>query len=365
MHEGLMSDKTPLFLMAYCRPGFEKDCVKELESLYLDSWGLRAIGAIQPGWVRFEAPSEASRLAEVRAKDLVFSRQVFVSSDIVQWKDGDDRVSPMVLGISAVLKSFDCELLYHQIMFEYPDTNDGKSLSRFAKKLEKPIDNALKRDGFKKVYSRKDLPKLHFFLIDYNSGVAGVSFLNQSSKHPMGIPRLKVRDDAPSRSALKLEEAFLTFLGHDQQRDCFTEGMYGVDLGAAPGGWSSELVRRGVFVTAVDHAALDSKLLAGGMVDHAIADAFKFRPKKKVDWLVCDIVEKPSRVVGLLLEWMKQDWFHRAVVNLKLPMKMRYEELQRLMKRLEIEGEKFGLTYIKAKHLYHDREEVTLFLVRR
>jgi len=365
MHEGLMSIKSPLFLVSYCRPGFEKDCQKELESLYSKSWGSKVVGPSQAGWVRMEASAEASRLIGVCSEDLIFSRQVFIGSDITYWKEGDDRVSPMVSGVIDVLKRLNCELLYNEVLFEYPDTNDGKSLSRFAKKLEKPVENALKRTGFKKVYSRKDLPRLHFFLLDYNSGIAGVSFPGQSSIFPMGIPRFKVRDSAPSRSALKLEEALSVFLNEHQQQDLFADGMYGVDLGAAPGGWSGELVRRGVFVTAVDHASLDSRLLASGMVDHVKEDAFRFRPKKRVDWLVCDMVEKPSRVVGLLLEWLKQNWFYYAVVNLKLPMKMRFEELQKLLKRLETEGAELGLTQLRAKHLYHDREEITLFLVKR
>ncbi len=356
-----MNLKSSLFLITYCRPGFEKDCASELRQRYFESAVFSNLTP-QAGWLKVEWP--VGELRQVRSADLVFSRQVFIGSDTIRWQESD-RVTPMVSEVVRILGEYDCELLYHQFVVEYPDTNEGKSLSRFAKKLEKPIENGLKRAGFKRVYSRKDLPKIHFFLLGYQSGIAGISFPEQSSAFPMGIPRLKTRSDAPSRSALKLEEALLYFLSEQQQTEWFGEGMYAVDLGAAPGGWTGELVRRGVFVTAVDHGSLDHSLMATGMVDHVREDAFKFRPKRPVDWLVCDMVEKPSRVVSLLLDWLKQGWFQYAVVNLKLPMKMKFDELQSLMTRIETLGTPLGLSELRAKHLYHDREEVTLFLTTK
>ena len=57
----------------------------------------------------------------------------------------------------------------------------------------------------------------------------------------MGIPRLRL-PGAPSRSAAKLEEALLYFLGDEAER-LLRGGMSAVDLGAAPGGWTWILAR--------------------------------------------------------------------------------------------------------------------------
>jgi 23S rRNA (cytidine2498-2'-O)-methyltransferase len=65
---------------------------------------------------------------------------------------------------------------------------------------------------------------------------------NNSAMWPMGIPRLKFPREAPSRSTLKLEEAWHHFIPRDQWDERLHSDMTGVDLGAAPGGWTWQLV---------------------------------------------------------------------------------------------------------------------------
>lgn len=57
----------------------------------------------------------------------------------------------------------------------------------------------------------------------------------------MGIPRLKFPTDAPSRSTLKLEEAFFVFLTEKEREARLSHGMTAVDLGACPGGGLTNL----------------------------------------------------------------------------------------------------------------------------
>ncbi len=136
--------------------------------------------------------------------------------------------------------------------------------------------------------------------------------------------------------------------------------MSAVDLGAAPGGWTWQLVRRSVRVTAVDNGPMDAALLDSGLVTHLRADGFRFQPKKPVDWLVCDMVEQPRRVAELIAHWLAQGWCRRAIFNLKLPMKKRYEET---LSCLGIVSDALGgRADIRAKQLYHDREEITVFV---
>src|SRR3546814_1126995 len=51
-------------------------------------------------------------------------------------------------------------------------------------------------------------------------------------------------------STLKLEEAWHHFIPRDQWDERLHSDMTGVDLGAAPGGWTWQLVNRGMLVTA-------------------------------------------------------------------------------------------------------------------
>lgn len=138
--------------------------------------------------------------------------------------------------------------------------------------------------------------------------------------------------------------------------------MCAVDLGAAPGGWSWLLVARSIRVIAVDNGPMDPVLMESGLVEHRREDGFRFRPQKPVDWLVCDMVEQPARIAALVAEWLANDRCRRAIFNLKLPMKRRYQEVQRCAEiiRERLEGvREYRLAF---KQLCHDREEVTGFL---
>jgi 23S rRNA (cytidine2498-2'-O)-methyltransferase len=102
-----------------------------------------------------------------------------------------------------------------------------------------------------------------------------------------------------------------------------------------------------------------------GLVEHQRADGFTFRPRRPVDWMVCDIVEKPARTAALVETWLGEGLCREAVVNLKLPMKQRYAEVQRLLERIDSGLKARGLKVaIGCKQLYHDREEVTCHLRR-
>ena len=94
---------------------------------------------------------------------------------------------------------------------------------------------------------------------------------------------------------------------------------------------------------------------------HRREDGFRFRPPDPVDWMVCDMVESPSRVCALAARWVAEGWCREAIFNLKLPMKKRWEEVQRA--RAIVDEALAGAPYrLRMKHLYHDREEITAWL---
>ncbi len=82
----------------------------------------------------------------------------------------------------------------------------------------------------------------------------------------MGIPRLKFPADAPSRSTLKLEEAFHVFIPADEWDERPANGMWAVDLGACPGGWTYQLVKRNMWVYSVDNGPMAQSLMDTGQV---------------------------------------------------------------------------------------------------
>jgi len=137
-------------------------------------------------------------------------------------------------------------------------------------------------------------------------------------------------------------------------------GMRAVDLGAAPGGWTWQLVHRGLRVTAVDNGPLKGGIRDDPLVTHLRADGLTFLPKRAVDWMVCDIVDRPARIAALVARWIGDGHTRHSIFNLKLPMKKRYDEVERC--RAIIDD---GLARSRTAHefslrqLYHDREEVT------
>jgi 23S rRNA (cytidine2498-2'-O)-methyltransferase len=163
---------------------------------------------------------------------------------------------------------------------------------------------------------------------------------------------------------LKLAEALLEFMDEKERAKRLVPGMTAVDLGASPGGWTWQLVQRGLMVLAVDNGNIDPALLETGQVKHRRDDGFHFRPAEPVDWMVCDMVESPSKIARIAAKWIAEGWCQETIFNLKLPMKKRWEEVERC--RVIIDEALGGSGYyLRMKQLYHDREEVTCYLARR
>ncbi|GAB3022947.1 23S rRNA (cytidine(2498)-2'-O)-methyltransferase RlmM [Bowmanella dokdonensis] len=346
-------------LMAYCRAGFESDLALELQ----DKAASRQIYGFArtqggSGHVLFECYQEhdATRLSSLLPlSDLVFARQQFACLAKLDHLEGQDRISPIVEACEAFP-------LCGELRVEYPDTTEGRELSRFCRKFSVPLRQALRKQGLLTAKEQANRPVLFAFFTDSRNVCLGVADPQNVSPHPLGIMRLRTPADAPSRSSLKLDEAIQTFLSPTEQEKRLQSGMQAVDLGACPGGWTYQLVRRGLFVQAVDNGAMAESLMETGQVRHFAEDGFKFRPKKKhVHWLVCDMVEQPAKVARLMADWLREGWCQEAIFNLKLPMKKRYECLQQALQ--VIEEHMAGRPYqLQARHLYHDREEITLHL---
>ncbi|SDZ91730.1 23S rRNA (cytidine(2498)-2'-O)-methyltransferase RlmM [Alkalimonas amylolytica] len=353
-------------LLLYCRSGFEKDCAAEIQdkAAQHEVFGYCKLSN-HSAYVIFEAYDGEALVHFFRTfalSQLVFARQWVLLLEPLLELQPHDRVST-VLDTTASHDVQGCG----QLRVEYPETNDGKTLSTLARKLTVPLRLALRNQGTLTAKERDDKPVLHLFLLSGSEAMLGLSYPKNNSPLENGIMRLKSPKDAPSRSTLKLEEAFLTFIPASERPQRLAPGLNAVDLGASPGGWTYQLVRRSMMVTAIDNGPMDPALMESGQVKHLQVDGFKFQPaKQNVYWLVCDMIEKPDRVAVLICDWFSNGWCQESIFNLKLPMKKRYEMVEQVLEQIHTRLHEAGVRYqLQAKHLYHDREEVTVHIQRK
>ena len=351
-------------LLLYCRAGFEKECATEIMAVATEQ-GVSGYAKAKPdsAYVVF-TPHEEAAIAtlahHLRYAELIFARQLIFSSGIVTGLPVAHRTVPLLQAAQALA------LRFGSLLLETADTNEAKETLAFCRQFTPHMQRALAQAGLlvnEGSSESADAPRLHLFFLGSAAAYVGFSNPGNSSPWAMGIPRLKMPREAPSRSTLKLVEALFEMLNDAERATRLKSGMRAVDLGAAPGGWSWQLAKHGLLVTAIDNGSLDKALLAGGMVEHLREDGFHYKPKRPVDWLVCDMIESPSRIATLVGEWAASGLCRESIFNLKLPMKKRYEEAQRCRDIIAARLEQAGMPHtLRMKQLYHDREEVTAYL---
>ncbi|MCC6595848.1 MAG: 23S rRNA (cytidine(2498)-2'-O)-methyltransferase RlmM [Rhodanobacteraceae bacterium] len=340
---------TAASVLAYCRPGFEGECAQERAAHDLDlGGGGHARSERGSGLVEFVGPHAAALAG--RWRTLVFARQLLQVLGHARDMPTGDRISALLPFIEADPRRW-CDLFV-----EAPDSDAGRELAALCRGLNAALLAVLRK---RKLLDRASRWRLHVCLGSGRAAWLGAAEVAHSAPWPGGIPRLKFPGAAPSRSTLKLEEALLVLLDADERARWLQPGMRAVDLGAAPGGWTWQLVRRQLQVTAVDNGPMDARLMASGLVEHLRADGFRYQPRQAVDWLVCDMVEQPRRVAARIAQWLAQGWCRCTIFNLKLPMKKRYDEVQLCLALLR-EGVPAALD-LRARQLYHDREAITVF----
>ena len=341
--------------LLYCRAGFEQDCAQET---------LRQARQHKPVIAEQSDIINNSGYAVVTLneqalsfRELIFARQLIRLHHTIDALPDRDRLTPILNAIAALPGNFGA------LWLEVPDTNDGKTLSAFVRRFQPLLETALREQG--RLLDDVKSARLHIFFPDKASVLIGSSDPYNSSAALMGITRQSIPTEAPSRSTLKLAEAIETFMDKSEQTRLLRHGMTAVDLGAAPGGWTWQMVSRGIRVTAVDNGPMKGVLAKHPLVEHLRQDGFKFAPRKAVDWLICDMVEKPAKVAELVGAWFVAGWCRNAIFNLKLPMKQRVTALDAALGGIRSRLDEEGISYkLMAKQLYHDREEITVFLTK-
>jgi 23S rRNA (cytidine2498-2'-O)-methyltransferase len=334
-------------LLLWCRAGFEPECAQEIQHR-MGAAGLACAVRTERGTGRVRCVPLDGDLPVPDWRSLVYARAVLRVLGELRGLDPKDRLGPtleLAGGAGAT---------YAEVWVEAPDSESGEDLRGLARGLEAAALAAMRKRG---LLDRASPHRLHLCLASGTELAVASARIDQSAPWPGGIPRLKLLREAPSRSALKIEEAWLVLLDEAERERMLRPGMVAVDLGAAPGGWTWQLARRGLRVTAIDNGPLAPHVLAMDTVEHLRADGFRYRPRTPVDWVVCDMVEQPVRVATLMAEWLAQGHARAALFNLKLPMKKRWEESQRCLGLLQAASARHEF---RARQLYHDREEITV-----
>ena len=156
------------------------------------------------------------------------------------------------------------------------------------------------------------------------------------------------RTGPPNRAYLKLWEALVRL------RRWPRPGERCIDLGAAPGGWTYVLARLGAQVVAVDKAPLDPRIAAMPGIEWRGESAFALDPEMigAVDWLFCDVICYPARLLRLVDRWRVSGLVRNFVCTLKFQGTTGHEAVAAFA---AIDG-------ARLTHLHHNKHELTFML---
>jgi 23S rRNA (cytidine2498-2'-O)-methyltransferase len=165
-----------------------------------------------------------------------------------------------------------------------------------------------------------------------------------------GAVHFRKEDGDISRAKFKLMEAELAF-GID-----FGAYHSALDIGAAPGGWSSFLLEKGLRVTAIDPADMHPSLLREHGFTYLRKNAADVKfPADSFDLLVCDMSWDPLRMAELvkrLLPAVSRDGL--ILTTVKLMHGKAFATLREVESIMEPEAK-----LVATKQLFHNREELT------
>ena len=171
-----------------------------------------------------------------------------------------------------------------------------------------------------------------------------------------GAVHYRAGEDLLSRSGHKLEEA-IEVLGIP-----IDNTAQALDLGAAPGGWTKLLLSKGLKVTAVDTGELSLALTEHPRLTYLKQNAFDLKlPAARYKVLTCDMSWDPLRTARLLnqLAPVLQPQ-GKLIMTIKF---MGNKPLTIIRRCLELLAHEY--LFVRGRHLWHNREEVTLYLQRR
>ena len=167
--------------------------------------------------------------------------------------------------------------------------------------------------------------------------------------------------DTISRAGAKIAEALHYLLMHKQAPK---KGSHWLELGASPGGMTSELLGRGYQVTAIDRAPLDKRLDKQKDLHFALLDVAAFKPNTRMRYeaILSDMngdAREAIRQVSRLSVHLKPGGL--VIFTLKTPGVTSFAEMNELYRDAVTTASAAGLTLFAKTHLTYNRHELTLF----
>ncbi len=167
-----------------------------------------------------------------------------------------------------------------------------------------------------------------------------------------------------SRAGAKIAEALHYLQLH---RPVPEKGAHWLELGACPGGMTSELLARGYRVTAVDKAPLDSRLdnAPGLTFVRMDVDTFRLAEKDRLGGLLSDMNGDPRSSLRQVVRLSANLSDGAPIIfTLKSTAVEQPQEMIELARAAKAFAKAAGLRYIAETHLTYNRQEFTLFFER-
>jgi 23S rRNA (cytidine2498-2'-O)-methyltransferase len=220
--------------------------------------------------------------------------------------------------------------------------------------------------SFREVEAQASKRETLFCLVGKEGLFCGMqSPLESNGLYPGGTKYISQNSpDTISRAGAKIAEA-LHFLA--MYRPLPEQGASWLELGASPGGMTSELLARGYQVTALDRAPLDKRLSGHPGLEFSPLDAADFRPTAamRYDAILSDMNGDPRAALGQVLRLARNLKPGGVVIfTLKTQAITGYGEILQLHRDARKMAVAAGMRVIATTHLTYNRQEVTLFLER-
>lgn len=148
------------YLIAYCRSGFEGECAAELQSwatqLELAGYARAKTGTAYVVFELYEPNTALLFAKQVGFQNLIFARQLFISTGLLKELPITDRITP----IMAALK--DQSNQFSELWVETADTNESKALLGFCRKFSKAFTWKLNQQAMINLENQL-IPRAHVF----------------------------------------------------------------------------------------------------------------------------------------------------------------------------------------------------------
>ena len=230
----------------------------------------------------------------------------------------------------------------------------GRTLQLFPKKIAE----------FKDVEAQDSMRPTLFCLLGKEGLFCGMQSPRKSNGlYPGGTKYISQSSpDTISRAGAKIAEA-LHYLG--MYRPALKKGARWLELGACPGGMTSELLSRGYKVTALDRAPLDKRLDGQPGLHFAMMDVAAFRPSSSMTYeaILSDMNGDPRESIGQVIRLSKNlNPSGIVIFTLKTQGVITYGEMNELYRFAIGSAAAAGLRHVATTHLTYNRHELTLFL---